>query len=95
MLTKAEKELRKLKKLVREDCHRIYMAEENIDAIMKGPSTEQRGRLIAAMVNEITMARQSLLHFGLGIKLNELKEIKDEQTRTFKGIGNCTPRIIR
>lgn len=72
-MTEFKSELYKLKKLIREECERIRIAENAIDAAMQGPSTEQRGQKIGRAMTEITMARHSLLHFGLDVPLNKLK----------------------
>jgi hypothetical protein len=62
----------KLRKLIKENCERIHNAELFVDVTMQGPSTELRGKRIASAMNNIQMARHSLLHFGLGIPLNKL-----------------------
>lgn len=72
-MTEAEKKLRNLRQLVRDDCRRIWMAERALDAQMNLPSTYERGRVIAQILNEITIARQSMQHFGLGIPLEKCK----------------------
>jgi hypothetical protein len=72
-ITGTRRELAQLRRIVKENCKRIYQAEQYIDSLMQGPSTEDRGRRIAQVMNSITCARQSMLHFGLGIDLKKIK----------------------
>jgi hypothetical protein len=66
------REVRRLRSLIRDECELIYLAEVGIDTAMQGPSTEERGVRIAKCINQITMCRQSLVHFGLGIPLSRV-----------------------
>jgi hypothetical protein len=61
-----------LRSLIKDDCERIRHAELFVNAAMQGPSTKERGQKIAQAMNQIQIARHSLLHFGLGIPLNKL-----------------------
>jgi hypothetical protein len=54
-----------LKKCVRQQCKVIYEAEQMFDKIMESPPSNDRGKELSACINAITMARQSLLHFGM------------------------------
>jgi hypothetical protein len=62
----------RLRKLIKENCERIKHAEDVMDLVMKEPSSLDREGRIAWAMNQITIARQSLLHFGLNIPLDKL-----------------------
>lgn len=49
-----------------------------LDAAMKGPSTEQRGQTIAAAINTLDHANDSLMHFGLKYDFRKMNKIKKQ-----------------
>lgn len=49
-----------------------------LDAAMKGPSTEQRGKTVAAACNVLEHANDSLMHFGLKYDFKKINKIKKQ-----------------
>jgi hypothetical protein len=65
----ASRQLRELQGCVRGAIRTLATASEYLDATMKMPDSEARGKRIATVANAIDMAKDSLWHFGLGHKL--------------------------
>lgn len=49
-----------------------------LDTAMKGPSTEQRGKTIAAAISTLEYANDSLMHFGLKYDFKKINKIKKQ-----------------
>lgn len=55
---------------------RRFLAQ--LDVLMCQPSTEERGRNIARLCNDLDLVNDSARHFGLNIDLKTGKEVKRE-----------------
>ncbi len=47
-----------------------------LDAQMELPSTEQRGKDIAKILNSLEMTNDAVLHFGLGYGFKKIENLK-------------------
>lgn len=56
-----------------------------LDAAMKGPSTEQRGKTIAAAMSTLEFTNDSLMHFGLQYDFRKMNKVKSQLKTKFKG----------
>jgi hypothetical protein len=44
-----------------------------MDLLMKGPSTEERGKKIAKLMNDLDFVNDCAMHFGLGLSFKQIK----------------------
>jgi hypothetical protein len=64
-----EKDARHYKKYLRELTLATEQYIDQLDEVMKGPSTPERGKKIAHLTNALNMAKDQAKHFGLGLSL--------------------------
>jgi len=63
-MDKSEREVRRhLKELTQN----VAVALARIDAVMDQPESNERGEMIAAIVNDLELANDSAMRFGLGM----------------------------
>jgi hypothetical protein len=69
-----KQELRKLRILVRTQCKIIHEAERSIDRLMQDMTCplHERGRILSGLVNVITLSRQTLQRYGLGMSMRKI-----------------------
>ena len=60
---------RKLRKYLKDLTKTVKICINALDDAMKRPSDENRGKLIAKVLNDLEMANDCARHFGLGEKL--------------------------
>ena len=70
------KQNRELKKYLSNHAAVIADTLSALDAAMKGPSTVDRGKTIAAVSNTLEYANDSLMHFGLQMDFRKMNKIK-------------------
>ena len=70
-MTDTERELRKVRKYLRELTRNVSAAITLLDDAMKGASTVERGRKVAAVCNALEFANDSARRFGLGETLKK------------------------
>ena len=75
-LKRLRKENRELKKYLGNHAVVIADALSALDAAMKGPSTVDRGKTIAAVSNTLEYANDCLMHFGLKFDFRKMNKIK-------------------
>jgi len=75
-LKSLRKENRELKKYLGNHAQVIADTLSALDVTMKGPSTEERGKTIAAACNMLEYANDSLMHFGLKMDFRKMNKIK-------------------
>lgn len=64
-MTDAEREVRQLRVELRKLANATTIALDAMDAEMKTPSDVNRGKRIAAILNELNLAHDGARHFGL------------------------------
>ncbi len=72
-----------LKKHLEELCDNVAIHIEAMDREMAKPSTEQRGRNIAQLMNGLNMCLDQALHFGLGLSFKKIKNRKAKLVRKY------------
>jgi len=92
-MSAATSEQMEMKRLVRENREiKKYMGNITVviantisalDAAMKGPSTEQRGKTIAAAISTLEYTNDSLMHFGLNYDFKKINKIKKQLETQF------------
>lgn len=70
-----EKTAREYKKALRELTEAVQNFETTMDMVMKHPSTPERGRQIAALMNDLTLANQRAMHFTLGYSFEKIGKL--------------------
>ena len=68
--------LSELKKYVEDTTLSTIRLIAAIDAEMKRPSDNERGKRIARIANALDMANDALMHFGLGYSFAKIKKLK-------------------
>lgn len=69
MTTEERREYRRMKKYLTELTTEVRVIVEELDALMKQPSTFERGQKIGRVVTRLEFANDSARHFGLWQKL--------------------------
>lgn len=69
------KVLRHFRKHLTELINATSLALNQLDALMKQPSTYERGQNIAKVLNNLDLANDRAKHFGLGLDLRNRKAI--------------------
>lgn len=69
-------EARRQKKGVQDLTNAVTHAINQMEVLMKQPSTVERGRAIAKVLNELDLANDTARHFLLDVPLKKLKEGK-------------------
>lgn len=75
-LRRLNRENRELKKFLRNIATTVTQSIDVLDAAMKGPSTVERGKQIAAVCNVLEHANDSMIVFGLKIDYRQMQKIK-------------------
>lgn len=75
-ITRLTRENREIKKYLGNVAVVIANTISALDAAMKGPSTEQRGKTVAAACNVLEHANDSLMHFALKYDFKKINKIK-------------------
>lgn len=65
------------RKTVEAHCRMICGFEVAMDRLMAAPSSVERGKRVAELMNELTMNNQRVMHFGLGWSLKKIKSVQD------------------
>jgi hypothetical protein len=65
-MTADQRTIRDLRRHLRDLTATVTKCVADLDATMKGPSTVERGRTIAAITNRLELASDRARHFGLG-----------------------------
>jgi hypothetical protein len=77
---------RKYRNNLREITNAVGFALGELDAAMELPSTVDRGRLIARIANQLDLANDRALHFGLGRDFKRISKDKAEYQRLGRNI---------
>lgn len=72
-MTVSEKRVRDLQRDIRIAAERLIRAEAAFDRVMQMPESNQRGKYLAAIANEIQLITDGLLHFSLGWSFQKLR----------------------
>jgi hypothetical protein len=62
---------RNLKRHLKDLVNSTQIFLDNMDIVMKRPSTPERGEMIAKQCNDLDMANQIARHFGLGVPFKD------------------------
>ena len=79
-----QRDARKYKKALSELTLSISHFLANLDCEMQKPSSNERGRIIARLTNELDMANDSVLHFTFGQSFHSISLRKSKIDRTIK-----------
>jgi hypothetical protein len=72
--------LRHTRKTLREHVDFCLWFEIQMDAAMKLPESSERGRVIAKLMNKLTLQNQSAMHFGLDYSFPKINRIYKAKT---------------
>lgn len=76
-----ERDAKRHKKALVKLTNAVRMYLEQLDKVMEGPSTPERGQQIAQLSNALELANDSARHFGLGIDLKTGKTQKPKAAK--------------
>lgn len=68
------REVRKLRKHLRDLTAAVSTHLAVLDAIMKAPSTPERGQFVARLANRLNVANDGALHFGLRLSFEKIRK---------------------
>lgn len=69
-------ENRELKKFLRNIAAIVAQSIATLDTVMEGPSTNERGKTVAAVCNTLEYANDSMMVFGLKVDHREMQKVK-------------------
>lgn len=76
-MDEARRQVRELRKSLTSLVTAVEQYVARLDVVMKEPSNVERGKKIAALTNELDLAKDLAKHFGLGLSLSKkMKEGK-------------------
>jgi len=75
-MTDDQREKAKYKKALKTLTEKVAVFIEAMDAVMKEPSTVERGQKIAKALNYVQSANQVAMHFTLGYSWPKIKKIE-------------------
>ena len=75
-MTPQARELRDLRRILKDHTNAVVTFLRGLDAEMKRPDSNDRGRRIAQMANNLAIDNDMARHFGLGIDLADLNDTK-------------------
>ena len=81
---------KKTKKYLKELTQSVSRAISCLDSIMKGPSTNERGKQVAKICNFLDISNDAAMHFGLGYDFKKIENIK---RYVINNIGGLNGRI--
>lgn len=90
-MTDEQREVRHLRKYLRECVDAVSCVIFSIDQTMQGPSTPERGKRLAAATNALALARDSAAHFGLRQEWPEIARCKRKAIQRMGG----DPKLAR
>lgn len=67
--------IKKIEKSLKDFTKFIALFENAVDAEMTKPSTAERGRRIAGLMNQLSFENQRIMHFILHYSFEKIKEI--------------------
>ena len=74
-------EVRSLKRSLRDLANTTEQFLDQLDVLMRQPSTVERGRHVAKLCNVLEMEKDKAKHFGLGLPLKKGVESRAEARR--------------
>jgi hypothetical protein len=73
-MDETQKDLRRTRKYLKQLVKDVTAHIKNMDEVMKGPSTFERGKTIAKLINELDIAKDIARAYGLDINLQTGKK---------------------
>ena len=67
----------------------VAVAISKIDTIMQEPSTNDRGKKVAAIMNGLEIENDAAMHFGLGYSFAKIGKIKKHNNRIHSDRATC------
>lgn len=92
-MKKSPGELKALKAM-KDLTHSVSIALRQLDLVMKMPSSELRGRLVAKISNDLEMRNDAALHFTLGLSFKVIEKRK-AKLKEEVAEANKEPETIR
>lgn len=89
-ITPEQRQIRDLKKHLRDLTSAVKKATTALDNVMKGPSTSERGQSIAKITNFLEMNNELALRFALGAGVKKSKFLEKKLSPT----DNVNQRVI-
>lgn len=83
-----------LKKYLRNIATIVAQSIATLDATMKGPSTPERGKTVAAVCNTLEYANDSMIVFGLKIDHRQMAKVKKQWTGIKANLNGQNPLRI-
>lgn len=94
-LRQTTREERVLRKRLRDLSTAVSTHLAVLDALMKAPSTPERGRLVARLANRLNVANDAALHFGLGLSFEKIrKQYHHDSEVTFEQVTRWLEEAI-